>query len=96
METLLPESQECKTFNPPPANLKGAVGGIHDGYFIICGGMVEIGHHRKTCTRMAMDSRTWEEEAIELPDGRSFASAVMVPRWGMWILGGMPKKTMVK
>ncbi len=46
IETLIPDSQQCPTTNAPPSDLYGAVGGVHDGFFVICGGMLKGGKPR--------------------------------------------------
>ncbi len=44
---------------------------------------------------MSIGGSEWEEEETRMPQPRAFASAVMVPRWGMWIMGGLPEDSMV-
>jgi len=90
---MLPDSMDCDTVDPPPAELKGAAGGLHDGYVVVCGGAIDE-KPRKECKRLAIDSHTWEKD-VQLEEPRAFAAHTLVPKWGMWILGGMPVTSMV-
>jgi len=44
---------------------------------------------------MSIYGDTWEED-VQLPGPRAFSSMVMVPRWGMWAMGGLPAESMAR
>jgi len=92
---LLPDPQPCKIDAEPSPNLRGAVGSIHDGYVVICGGLEGAPiKWLPDCKRMSLYDNKWEEDAA-LPHPAAFGSMVMVPKWGMWIMGGLPADSMV-
>ena len=46
------------------------------------------------CHRFRLDGGSFESD-VSMPAPRAFASLVLVPKWGVWILGGYPDYSMV-